>query len=710
MASLTNSPFAITQKHHSFQSVNSLLRKQFMPKLFRQTIAIILFTIFNSWAAASQFVAVSPDIKTISGLDTDVMVTVTPNIAQISYSKLSSFSVDRPLKIMNTSDAHGIANGKVAKLIVINADYINLLSSIELVGETADLLLISSNQNYSINCASCSFTNFGRVTIALATPTLDTNNNPGILNLLSAGTLTVNNLSTSVVASLELIAKSVSVNGKINTQLRASYTSDGSYQINPNGSLIVGAGGVNIFAGFNIDYATLTLKKPVAGASLVLPSTCAITTQAVHIASAAPLILSGIINTTSDAVSTANYRSRVAAIEESIEIYALNDNTDISLNGTLSSDNIIDIQGAGNININGNIKTKTLKMIAGNKIVQRGTSEFISAVIAASALDNNGKMMGRTLQIATKQELQNRFGGKLLADDIQLSSQYGAVRNGSQYPFKPKDDLPLVLRPDSPTDIHFGTINGIPFTGATKVSDLSAAILGKTITITAASNVENINPYIEYTLDTKTWANGVTFNQDKASQVQLVADNTLKIGSTSFVLNSSAVMGVNNPEGKFIISAPYITNERYNTQAVVQPFESTPAGSNITTTGTESALMVFSPPGIIYSFSPLSFYFTIKTGGFINNTAYFEVLNNATFTSNRTANEPETSKVTSIGLALQQQLNGQTITKTWTLRECQAAAGNDEGKSRACTYNLATPTYTSLSGAIQESMRGTLSQ
>ena len=182
-------------------------------------------------------------------------------------------------------------------------------------------------------------------------------------------------------------------------------------------------------------------------------------------------------------------------------------------------------------------------MIAGNKIVQRGTSEFISAVIAASALDNNGKMMGRTLQIATKQELQNRFGGKLLADDIQLSSQYGAVRNGSQYPFKPKDDLPLVLRPDSPTDIHFGTINGIPFTGATKVSDLSAAILGKTITITAASNVENINPYIEYTLDTKTWANGVTFNQDKASQVQLVADNTLKIGSTSFVLNSSAVMG-----------------------------------------------------------------------------------------------------------------------------------------------------------------------
>lgn len=677
-------------------------------KLLHLFFALIFICGFSQLAVASQYLTDNSLVKLIAGDNRDILVTPKPNSQGISYATFTSFTVDRALAIMN-EEKDGDSNS-ASKLIIIQADSINLLGRIDLVGVTADILFISTNVNYNFNCTNCSMSNFGRVTFAQAMPLYDANYYPGVLNLLSSGSMVINGLSTSHVASVEFISKNISVDGQVNTQEKGSYTSDGNFQLNPTGSLIVGAGGINIFSGFNIDYKQLTLKQPINGATLLMPSTLSVTSQAVHIATAAPIVFSGNIKTTSDAVTAANYQGHISAIEESIKIYSLFDGADVTINGSLVSDNLVDIQGATNLNVNGTINTKSLNLVAGSKLNQRGTSDFFTASVAADVLENNGRFTGRTIQIATKHDLQNRFGGKIFADDIKLSSQFSVVRNGSQYPFKPASDVPLVLSQSALDSNHLGTINGIPFNGATKVNDLSALILGKTITIVAAGNVENINPYFEFTLDPTVWANGVPFKQDKAEQVQIVADDTLSIGSFTYVLNSSAILGVNNPGGDFIVSAPYVTNERYNTQVVIQPFSSTTTsgGATTTTTGIESALVVFSPPGVIYSFSPLGFYFTVKNGGFVNNTAYFEVLNNATFTSSKTATEIETSKVTSIGIALQQKLNGSTTVKTLSISECLQKLSAYEGASRACYNNLQVTNYSNLAGTTNESMQGTL--
>ncbi len=659
-------------------------------------------------------VIIDSDSQPDSRLKNDVLVMNAPNSKQVSYNRISLFNLTRPLKIINTADAYGVNSTQAANLIIIHADSISINSSIELVGHTADILLVSDNQAYSQLFCSCSFKNFGRVTLAHANPLLGANNLPGEMKLTSSGTIQISSLTTSGVASFEAIANKIHVNGKIDTQLKGVYASDGTYQISPNGGLIIGSGGVNLFAGFNIDYATLTLKQPLTNSLLSLPSYSNINTQAVHIAAASPIIVNGKINTRSDAVSTANYRGKVAAIPESIEIYGLHENAEIVVSGELATDGRVDIQSASKVTVNGAVKANIFDVTSASNFLNRGKAEFSEANIAAKSFENNGNLLGvRLLRVAVENELQNRFGGKLLASVIELSSKSGAVRNGSQYPFKSKEDIPMVLRPDAPNNIGLGTIDGIVYSGATKVSNLSASIVGRSITIDAAGNVENINPYFEYTPDSSAWANGIPFKHESASRVQLVAEDALRIGSNTFVLNSSATMGVNSPNGEFIIEAPYITNERYNTQAVIQPFtEQTISGNTTsTTTGTESALLVFSPPGVIYSFSPLGFYFTIKSGGFVNNTAYFEVLNNATFTSQRSESEPETAKVTSIGLMLQQQLSSNTTTttvvRTQTVSECQAKA-KDEASSRACVYNPSVTNYKNLTGTTEEIMQGTL--
>lgn len=150
--SFATSSIRTIKKYIPFLSVNSMLRKQSMFIKYSKAFAIIFLIFCNHCALASQFTPISTDVKIITGQDSDILVTVTPNSEQISYSKLSTFYIDRPLKIINTSDAHGINNGKVAKLIIINADNINLRNSIELIGETADILLISNNSTYHMSC------------------------------------------------------------------------------------------------------------------------------------------------------------------------------------------------------------------------------------------------------------------------------------------------------------------------------------------------------------------------------------------------------------------------------------------------------------------------------------------------------------------------------------------------------------------------------
>lgn len=674
---------------------------------------------FQNAALASQLLSTNTDVKVVSGDAGDLLVVATPNSQGVSSTAFTEFSVDRPLKIINTRDAHGNPTGVAASLIVIQANNVNLSSGIEIIGETADILIVGADAARGINCRNCSFTNAGRVTVLFGQVTYSAQGTPlDLVPFSSTYALAVNGLTTSSVGEVELVAKNIALDGNINTQMRANLNSDGSYQLTPSGGVIVGAGGINLFAGYNLDYQTLTVKNPNTASSISLPSSLSMTTQAVRIESAGTLTLSATINTQSDVNSPAIYRKKLAAIQEAIKIYVLGEQAGLNMNGNLISDNLIELKSAGELNVNGNVRSKSINYAAGEtaKLNHRGSSQaFADLILAGGAIENNGQLRSLKVYLAGINDVQNRFGGKILGDVIEISSQKGLVRNGSQYPFKQKDDLPLLVSPTQNANLsgHFATldlqVNGLPLTGATRVNDLSAFILGKSITIfSSLGNVENINPYFEYTLDPSTWVNGVIFDTVKSSQVQLVADDYLGIRTNNLLLNSSAILGVNNINGKFQVNSPYISNERYTTQAEIQQFNSSTSTS--TTTGIETDLYTFSPPGIIYSFSPLSFGITITNGGFVNNTSYFEVLNNATITS-KTSTTGETAQVTSIGLQLSRESSGSIINENTTYSQCvaklKASTSNVTSEAIGRTCGASSTTYY-YSNNVEQSMKGTL--
>lgn len=741
----------------------ALLRKIYLPF---GCLLISLGAVFSATNAVASSIVFSStgnnDAKLIASSPVDMLVPSMPNTDGNSYTKLTNFTVDRPLKIINTANTHGSISNVPAKLIIIDATSVNLRSNIEIVGETADLLIVNSTPAGYYSCTNCSFTNMGRATLATAIPALDLLKNPGNITPVSS-TLIINGLSTDRVASMELIGKSISLSGLINTQTRGSRLSDGSYQLNPNGGLIIGAGGVNVFSGLVIAYPTLSVVGSDSNSVLAFSNLTTISSQAVHIATAKPFRLLGTVTTKSDVTTAVNYRGKLSAVEESINIYSLGTSGVLSVEGALYSDKLVDVRSASDLTLSSVINAAGLIAIAGEgkKLTHGASGSLIlpgqaakwlvtrehnrdmvglaecrqkplkadgtidetkaylclSAFLSGGSIENNGSIKGRNVVVASIGDLQNRYSGRIVADNIQLSSQQGFIRNGSQYPFKPLADSPKFLAPIDPNNIPLGTvtINDQLFlsaqNGAQKV-DTSAFIIGKNVILSASGNIENINPYLELATDTEQWRNGVVFSPAKSARVQMIAEDNLKIESRSYILNSSAYMGVSKPGGIFYASAPSIANQRYTAQAVVQPFNRTV--NSVNNTGLEAALMVYSPQGAIYSFATLQFQLG-TLGSFVNNSSYFEVLNNAAIgspsdPSKDTQVPPEMrSKVVNIGLNVNAVVN--TSVNTQYVACIAAMTYSDEATSRK-QYSECQRLYGSIPtvapGTQIEAQQGTL--
>jgi hypothetical protein len=689
-----------------------LNRKELMTKsVFSNSLTVIFLSLVLSSikAYASDFGdAASKGVKLIVSSTSnlaepnDIVVMNSPNASGISYNDVSLLTLNKPLKIINTGDAYGNSATQPASLIVIKSNSLKLYSSIEIVGQTADILLISPGANSTLACSRCSFKNVGRITLAAATasslsPTMSA---VGNLSNASNGTLSINSLNAAGVASLELIANSIATSGEINTQLRANFNSAGGYDIADNGGFVVGAGGVNMFArNLIVNYETLELKSAIQSTN-TLAVNAKINSASIRITTASPLEIKSELSTQSDILTNTVYRNKMSAILEAIELKTLAPNPSyghVYVNNTLKSDFLVTIKSAGDVYVNREISGKNVDLTVIGKLVNSNNINATDATMVADQIDNNGKVFSKnSVKMVANYALQNRFGGKIFANDISLASNFGLVRNGSQYRYRPANEGALVLRADANLDattrLSTLKIADMNYAGAIKVSDLSAKIIGKKIIIDAQSNVENINPYYVYTKDPNAWANGIYFDGNAVDSVLLLADESLSIYAGQYVVNSSAVMGVNSPssEKKFIITAPNISNERYftgvqgdvvdaNEKIVTDTSTITMSGSSL-----KANLYVYSPPGIIYSFAPLNFNLNNASGGFINNTAYFEALSDAHFAG--------VGKVTSVGLALQKENHNLVTTTVTRIRDCAGGIDPKTKEERPCKSKTETTT------------------
>ena len=609
-----------------------------------EVVRSVLFFVLMSFVASSFASVITPindEVLFTASTDhiDDILVTAIKNSENnISFNELADFNVTKPLTIYNgvrTSDATDYSDA--ADTIFISANLVALSSHIKIIGAPADLVIISLS-NTPITCTNCSFSNAGRVTLAHGT--YSDSDNIGNIIAKPSGSISINGLAAPGVLSLEVIAETINISGTIDTNLRADTHPEGGLVINEQGAKVVGSGGVNIYSGkTTIAYQNLKIESAINAGSLNLSGN--INSASINITSPNSINIpqASKLNTLSDVLSSSTRNGQFYAPLEGIFLTTIkNIGASINISGSLATDNSISLKSHNNINLNSSSKTiaNKLELLATGVITTNGIMQVSSYDVAANEYRNTGNIQAKTVLVQAVNNIFNSYGGKIQAKNLTFSTPNGSVVNGSRdTKISYEHSMSLPLSVDLTTSL-WGIKNLVNATGATS-NNLSAHILANEIYI-KSKTLENINPYhIDRPTDTA-WDEGIAVNNVYSNRVSIQAENMLKIVATESVLNSSALIGLNQ-EGSFHVNTPKFSNERYHlsvetfkyTQLTLSDNES--RKHDVIKTGDATKVTSYSPPGRMYSFGDFKFNHVnpAAQSEFINEFSYFEAFKDLYF-------------------------------------------------------------------------------
>jgi|GEM_PF-6356510 len=588
-------------------------------------------------------------------------------VSNLSYNEYQNFNVLQPLIIYNGSNVKStdkISTADAAELIIIESSVVQLNSNIKIIGAPADLLIIS-NGTTPVNCNNCSFSNVGRLTIAHGVYLKD-GHYAGDINTNNINSkVEINGLTAPGVLSVELIGKTVNVSGTIDTNLRADNHPNSGMIINEQGNKVIGSGGVNIYTGpLEIGYNDLHLKKiysPTYGSGFTSGNfTFSGTINSASIAITSPTTVTipdgSKLNTLSDALSSSTRNGQFYAPLEGIFITTMkNAGANINIEGALTTDNSIALKSREDINIanTGNI------VLANGAVSINGLIQTTTFINDSESYKNTGNVSASDITVTTQNNLMNGEGGKLNANNVTLTSidksvfnsygaeikastanffaEKGSVINGSKTNVKNYDSTAesLSMSLDS-NQIEWGIKPTSTPTGI-QTSNLSAHILANTINI-KTKHLENINPYSLAKPTGDAWNSGISVNTANSNQVSIQAENQFNIIATNYILNSSAIIALNQ-NGSFNINSPKFINERYHIKAdafkVTELIlsDNNPRTYDSINSGVQTQIINYSPPARLYSFGELKFNHTDSSlqAEFYNVYSYFEAFKNLYF-------------------------------------------------------------------------------
>lgn len=636
-----------------------------------------------------------------SSVNGDVLVVHSPNESGISFNNFSEFKVqDIPLKLVNSPVNKGDSYNDAAKLVVIIADEILINNQVELLGPASDILFLSSDDDGYISCNSCSFENFYRITLAAAEtesifPTTD-----GLIGKLTtspSGEVVINNLSAKGALAVEALAKTVTLDGLIDTHDRADaegIANINGYSQSQNGSFTIGTGSVNLMLGhMEWDYDNKTiLKVNPSSVSAVLNGS--IQSTEVKISSSSPLALNTKVNTKVDVLSTTQYFGKTYLPVESIRVMDFSEGITY-LNNELMSDGQVVVNSGGSINIineKSNISASSVNLISVGKTYNDKRIRAEQVDIASDSFVNRGLLTSDgDVTIWSKNNISNEFGGEILARKVKLHSELGVVRNGSRVPYLTsileKEEM-LAFSSDFIDNSHLPEVGtfyrdgvNIDLSSKPELERAKAFITGGDIEI-IASSFENINPYwvvlnnesvrvsgalkergikdldsyfgfilevhfdeeLKNDLSAESYEYSDIDSQFKFfSQVLISAENSLKVIVDDYAVNSSALIRVNSSSGELSIVGKLLSNERYlNVNGLDYSHIATskltsvwPVEQVYDEEHVNSRTYVYSPAGAILSMGD----FKIKSDiGFLNENSYFEVFGSADFNTPKVNN------------------------------------------------------------------------
>ncbi|EIU6863541.1 FhaB protein [Vibrio parahaemolyticus] len=644
-------------------------------KSVRKSAKIAVFSLVSASLLSSHVLASSyglssrtdTQVRQSSSSNFDVLVPAKAKNG-ISYNVFSKFELSgKPLTLVNTDDTSGGVRGTgKADLIVIESNNISLKEQFTILGSPADILFITRSVSGKLSCEQCSFDNVGRVTMASATPSYASNaktiNSVGDLTTVGGGKVTVKGLVSPGLQSLELIAENIDTSGTIDTNLRAENHPESGMIIVDRGSKVVGAGGINLFTGrLKVSYANLAIKSATLSTAW---STIKGKFRAATIAVASPnnIAVDADMSTMSDALSTSQHRGKLYAPTEGIFVQSLgkyknpsHQNIHISANAKLSTDNHLSLKSLSTIRIlkQGNKQAKVIggdmTLIARNDVHQQGYVAADEVKVSANQFINNGVVESANIDVETEKSIYNSFGGKVLGKNVTLYSKSGAVINGSRTDKAVYLDEALTIGGEGyEVKKQFGIWQALKDHSAIKsansASNLSASILADNLDI-QAKRIENINPYHLEKSNSVNWDAGIRVNGIKANQVAIEAERSLKLKASGYVLNSSAIMGLNGG-GEFLVNSPIFSNERYEISFESYPYRVVEYSQDDSKkneighykSGTETKILTYSPPGRVFSFGDFQFSRggtsdpkKVQSSKLFNEVSYFQAFKDARF-------------------------------------------------------------------------------
>lgn len=553
------------------------------------------------------------------------------NAAGFSINRFENFDLGgSPLRIINDA-GDSLGGNETPQTIVIIADNITLNNEIEIVGPMADILFIATASNGAINCTLCTLKNVARATFAVAKPTVrldDDNPAVGLLGSTPNGKITLNNLLAPGAMAVDLLADVIDIQNTVSTNIRASRSATGGYELNNYGSHSMGGGSVNLYygrMGWNYDSqeidSIMPQQKPIQTVAGQIYAT------GVNIYSSEALKIAGQIDTRTDLLSTYRYRGQTHITREGVKLKAFG-NAPLEINGRIATQDYLEFGSAANLMISADatLRCSTCEIVAIGDIINNGVVLGNQANLAGKNVTNNALIEGGLIvEVWADFNVINQFGGEIRGNQVSIQSANGFVRNGSRAPYiqsaSEADSFlsyaPSDVTPAWPAPFYMGSfyeINPDLNSSRPRAASYAAVVIGDKVHLKAPA-IENINPYWENRV-----GKNVTLYSNLASQVAISAESELIVDSSNYLVNSSAILQLNNPSGVMALKSGLIINERYRVASLMQANNSM---AQLTT-----RLQSWSPPGVIYSFGKLR---AEASAGFLNNMSYVEVYGNAEF-------------------------------------------------------------------------------
>ena len=594
---------------------------------------------------------------------------------------------DKKIKLLDLDASDTSYRGSDIRLIVIVAETISIKSSVELVGPAADILFINADfqpfdlnageiktDDYLVECINCSFKNFQRISLVSALLPINESSNVGNVSGIGAipptlkSRLVVDGLDAAGSFQIDFIGARQLISGVVNSNERVNRNYDGEYTSSEDGDLVVGGGSVSIVSGdIEWEYESSSISglmnsqwpKDVFYFSSF---NALFETSSIRMMSSDDIRFEGEVVTRSDLFGTYRYKGKIQLVEEGVLIQSLNGG--VKIGARVASNGAVVVKSAKSTNLNSSsdFEGEEIKLISVEDFYSRGklTGDLVS--ISAKNVTNHGDVGASSLlRVSAVENIQNQRGAVMVSPDIFLHARNGMVLNGSR-------STNTILSGYNSLDTSYGVIEdelGKPEILGLGVSDLnppnsykigtyyrffedkfgkqpdisysfpcllcgdvgvlsgvyddfSAFIVGESIRIKAKA-FENINPY---------WVKANDFEEIyldnlKANQVAVSAESLLAIEASNYILNSSAILKVNEVDSVIKINTKIVSNERYRGLFLLGEYEF----AN-TVMSYAPRVYAYSPPGLISSMGRVE----VKAdAGLVNNASYLEVFGGGRF-------------------------------------------------------------------------------